>query len=90
MKDGRILLVEDSPDDEALILRSLRKANVTNPIDIVRDGADALDYLFGTGAYDGRGCANPTVTLLDLKLPKVDGFEVLERLRGLGTIRSSS
>ncbi len=82
MKDGTILLVEDSPDDEVLILRALKKANVTNKIDIVRDGAEALDYVFGAGAYDGRDVAHPTVTLLDLKLPKIDGLEVLKRLRG--------
>ena len=81
MQNGTILLVEDSPDDEALILRALHKANVTNKIDIVRDGAEALDYIFGTGAYEGRGVIHPTVTLLDLKLPKVDGLEVLKRLR---------
>src|SRR6266852_2895341 len=82
MKDGTILLVEDSPDDEVLILRALKKANVTNKIDIVRDGAEALNYVFGAGAYDGRDVAHPTVTLLDLKLPKIDGLEVLKRLRG--------
>lgn len=81
MKDATILLVEDSIDDEALILRAIRTAGVTNRIDVVRDGAEALDYIFGTGSYDGRGVAHPTVTLLDLKLPKVDGLEVLARIR---------
>lgn len=81
MKDVAILLVEDSVDDEALILRVLRRANLANRIDVVRDGAEALDYMFGTGSYDGRGVARPTVTLLDLKLPKVDGLEVLARIR---------
>jgi CheY-like chemotaxis protein len=81
MKEGTILLVEDSPDDEALILRALKRANVTNKVDVVRDGVEALEYIFGSGAYDGRGVAHPTITLLDLKLPKVDGLEILERLR---------
>jgi two-component system, response regulator len=81
MQVGSILLVEDNLDDEALILRALRKANVTNPIDIVRDGAEALDYFFGRGPYAGRGVAQPTVTLLDLNLPKVDGLEVLTTIR---------
>jgi two-component system response regulator len=81
MKDAAILLVEDSVDDEALILRALRRVNLANRVDVVRDGAEALDYIFGTGSYDGRGVALPTVTLLDLKLPKVDGLEVLTRIR---------
>jgi CheY-like chemotaxis protein len=81
MRAGRILLVEDNPDDEALILRALKKVNLTNEIDVVRDGVEALDYIFGTGAHDGRGVAHPTVTLLDIKLPKVDGLEVLRRIR---------
>jgi len=81
MRNGTILLVEDSPDDEALILRALKKANVTNTIDVVHDGAEALDYIFGTGRFEGRGVTCPTVTLLDLKLPKIDGLEVLKRLR---------
>jgi len=81
MRDGRILLIEDSADDEALILRALRKVNLTNAIDVVRDGAEALDYIFGSGPHEGRGVAHPTVTLLDIKLPKVDGLEVLRRIR---------
>jgi two-component system response regulator len=77
-----ILLVEDNPDDEALTLRALRKNNITNEVVVARDGVEALDYLFGTGAYAGRDKpVLPQVTLLDLKLPKVDGLEVLRRLR---------
>ena len=82
MNEKIILLVEDNPDDEALTLRALRKNNIGNDVVIVRDGAEALDYLFGTGAYSGRDLRSlPAVTLLDLKLPKVDGLEVLRRLR---------
>ena len=77
-----ILLVEDNPDDEALTLRALKKNNITNEVVVARDGAEALDYLFGTGQYAGREQAPPPqITLLDLKLPKVDGLEVLRRLR---------
>ena len=82
MNEKIILLVEDNPDDEALTLRALRKNNIGNDVVIVRDGAEALDYLFGTGAYSGRDLRSlPAVTLLDLKLPKVDGLEVLRRVR---------
>lgn len=77
-----ILLVEDNPDDEALTLRALKKNNIGNEVVVARDGAEALDYLFGTGAYSGRDTrVMPAVTLLDLKLPKVDGLEVLHRIR---------
>ena len=77
-----ILLVEDNPDDEALVLRALRKHNLANEIVIAHDGVEALDYLFGTGAYVGRDLGQtPQVVLLDLKLPKVDGLEVLRRVR---------
>jgi CheY-like chemotaxis protein len=82
MNEKIILLVEDNPDDETLTLRALKKNNIGNDVVIVRDGAEALDYLFGTGAYAGRDMTSmPAVTLLDLKLPKVDGLEVLRRLR---------
>lgn len=82
MEKELILLVEDNPDDEALTLRSLRKANVANEVVVARDGAEALDYLFATGKWEGRDPAeSPTVVLLDIKLPKVDGIEVLRRLR---------
>jgi two-component system, response regulator len=77
-----ILLVEDNPDDEELTLLALKKSNIANEVVVARDGAEALDYLFGTGAYAGRDLSvMPAVTLLDLKLPKVDGLEVLKRLR---------
>ena len=77
-----ILLVEDNPDDEALTLRALKKNNIVNEIVVVRDGAEALDYLFGKGCYAGCDVsAMPQIILLDLKLPKVDGLEVLQRIR---------
>ena len=82
MNDKSILLVEDNPDDEALTLRALKKNNILNPVTVVRDGAEALDYLFCQGAYAGRDASKqPAVILLDLKLPKIDGLEVLKRLR---------
>lgn len=82
VKGKPILLVEDNPDDEALTLRALHKNNIANEVTVVRDGAEALDYLFCKGAYTGRDpCLAPAVILLDLKLPKVDGLEVLKRLR---------
>lgn len=82
MKGKTILLVEDNPDDEALTLRSLNKNNVINEVVVARDGAEALDYLFGTGTYSGRNpYALPQVVMLDLKLPKIDGLEVLRRIR---------
>lgn len=77
-----ILLVEDNADDEALTMRAFRRNNIRNEIIVARDGAAALEYLFGTGAYDGRDPLDlPQVVLLDLKLPKVDGLEVLKRIR---------
>ncbi|HLG69833.1 MAG TPA: response regulator [Chloroflexota bacterium] len=77
-----ILLVEDNPDDEALTLRALRRHNVTNQIVVSRDGAEALDWLFATGQHASRDQnVVPQVILLDLKLPKVDGLEVLRRIR---------
>jgi two-component system response regulator len=80
--DKMILLVEDNPDDEALTLRALRKNNILNPVVVARDGEEALDFLFGTGRHAGRDLdQQPQVVLLDLKLPKLDGLEVLRRLR---------
>ena len=80
--DRVILIVEDNPDDEALTLRALRRANVGNEIVVMRDGVEALDYLLGTGAWTGRAPdLLPQVVLLDLKLPKLDGLEVLRRIR---------
>jgi two-component system, response regulator len=82
MSDKVILLVEDNPDDELLTLRALRKNNVLNKVVVARDGVEALDYLFGTGGHSGRDTAiMPQLILLDLKLPKIDGLEVLKRLR---------
>jgi two-component system response regulator len=82
MSGGTILLVEDNPNDEALTLRALRKNNIQETVVVVRDGAEALDYLFATGPYQDRDPSDlPRVVLLDLKLPKVDGLEVLRRLR---------
>ena len=82
MENKLILLVEDNPDDEALTLRALKKNNIANQVVVARDGVEALDYLFGTGAHAGRDMSvMPQVILLDLKLPKIDGFEVLRRLR---------
>jgi len=83
MKEKVILLVEDNPKDEALTLRALKKNGIANEVAVVRDGAEALDYLFGTGTHPDRSSAElPTVVLLDLKLPKIDGLEVLKRIRG--------
>ncbi|MEK6697862.1 MAG: response regulator [Nitrospirota bacterium] len=82
MKDKIILLVEDNPDDVELTLRALKKNNILNEVVVARDGAEALDYLFGKGAYAGRDMASmPAVILLDLKLPRIDGLEVLQRIR---------
>lgn len=79
MSDMVILLVEDNPDDEALTLRALKKNNITNEVVVARDGAEALDYLLGAGK-NGQA-VRPQVILLDLKLPKIDGLEVLRRIR---------
>jgi CheY-like chemotaxis protein len=76
-----ILLVEDNPQDEALTLRSLRKANLANPVDVARDGQQALDYLFREGEFAGRAPGEPAVVLLDLGLPRLGGLDVLRRLR---------
>ena len=82
MKKGVILLVEDNPDDEALTLHALKKHNVANEVIVVRDGAEALDWLFTTGLYADRDKdIVPQVVLLDLKLPKLNGIEVLKRIR---------
>jgi CheY-like chemotaxis protein len=82
MEDKVILLVEDNADDEVLTLRALKKNNIRNEVVVARDGSEALDYLFGTGIHAGRDLRMmPQIILLDLKLPKVDGFEVLTRVR---------
>jgi CheY-like chemotaxis protein len=82
VKDRTILLVEDNPDDEELTVRALRKNGIANQLVIARDGVQALDYLFGSGEWAGRDTSTmPAVVLLDLKLPRLDGLEVLERMR---------
>jgi hypothetical protein len=83
MSDAKtILLVEDNPQDEMLTLRALRKANLANQIDVVRDGQQAVDFLFKEGEFSDReGPALPTVVLLDIGLPRLSGLEVLEKLR---------
>ena len=82
MRKKIILLVEDNPDDEILAIRALEKNNIMNEVVVARDGAEALDYLFGAGTHAGRDMSvMPQIILLDLKLPKIDGLEVLRRLR---------
>ncbi len=82
MNERIILLVEDNPDDEALMLRGLRKKNILNRVVVARDGAEALDYLFGRGTYAGRNTADlPAVILLDINLPKLNGLNVLKEIR---------
>jgi two-component system response regulator len=82
MVENIILLVEDNPDDEMLTLRALRKSNIWNKVIVVRDGVEALDFLFCTGVYADRDPNNmPEMILLDLRLPKVSGLEVLQRIR---------
>jgi CheY-like chemotaxis protein len=80
--DTLILLVEDNQDDEVLTLRALKKNHIANDVVVVHDGVEALDFLFGTGAYTGRDTkVQPQVVLLDLKLPRLSGLEVLKQLR---------
>jgi two-component system response regulator len=82
MRDKVILLVEDNPDDEDLALRAFQRGDVTNPVAVARDGIEALDYLHGTGMHAGRDVSvQPAVVLLDLKLPRMDGFGVLRQMR---------
>ncbi|MEE2729873.1 MAG: response regulator [Pseudomonadota bacterium] len=82
MSDMTILLVEDNPDDELLALRALKKSNVPNTVVVTRDGQEALDYIFGEGKFQGRDVrVLPKVVFLDLKLPKLDGLEVLRKIR---------
>jgi two-component system response regulator len=82
MNEKVILLVEDNPDDEELTLLAFKKSNILNEVIVARDGVEALDYLFGAGKWTGRDPAQrPQIILLDLKLPRLSGLEVLERLR---------
>jgi two-component system response regulator len=82
MEEKIILLVEDNPDDVELTLRAFKQNNILNKVVVARDGVEALDYLMGTGIHTGRDVKDlPVVTLLDLKLPKMDGLEVLKRIR---------
>jgi CheY-like chemotaxis protein len=82
MEGGIILLVEDNPDDVTLTVRAFKKNDISNKVVVAKDGVEALDYLFGTGMYAGRDVKDmPVVVLLDLKLPKIDGLEVLRSIR---------
>jgi two-component system response regulator len=82
MPEKMILLVEDNPDDEALTMRALKQSKLANEIVVTRDGQEAVEFLFGAGKYEGRDLSHmPTVILLDLKLPKLSGLEVLQQLR---------
>ncbi|HKX32477.1 MAG TPA: response regulator [Blastocatellia bacterium] len=82
MENKIILLVEDNPRDEALTLRALKKSNILNQVIVARNGAEALDYLFGTGTYSNQDLPTlPQLVLLDLKLPKVDGLQALQKIR---------
>ena len=87
MSTGVILLVEDNPNDEALTLRALKKNGIMNAVVVAHDGAEALDYIFRTGAYAGRDYGYPEVVLLDLNLPKIGGLEVLKRIRAEETTK---
>ncbi len=83
-----ILLVEDNPNDEELTLLAFQRNNITNPVVVAHDGVEALDYIFARGQYESRNAADvPQIIILDLKLPKVDGLEVLKAIRGDDRIR---
>jgi two-component system, response regulator len=86
MLEKRILLVEDNPDDEELTILALRKGRIKNEIDVVRNGAEALEFIFARGRYVNRTL--PQIVLLDLKLPKVDGLEILKQIRANESTRS--
>jgi|SRR5882724_11651312 len=89
MRDAAILLVEDNDDDVALTLRAFKKNNIKNTVVVARDGVEALDYLFATGSYSGRDRNDlPQVVLLDLKLPRLEGLEVLRRIRAEGATKT--
>lgn len=82
LQQVEILLVEDNPEDAEMTMRALRKRNLANHLHWVKDGEEALEYLFCTGRYAGRDMAHPRLVLLDIKMPKVDGIEVLRRVKG--------
>ena len=84
----RVLLVEDDPEDVELILTALERYNLANRIDVARDGKEALDYLFCTGSFSERPSGNPCVMLLDIKLPRISGLEVLSKLRSCEALKN--
>lgn len=84
----RILLAEDNPKDVELTLAALEENNLANEVIVVRDGAEALDYLYRRGKFEGRENQNPAVILLDIKMPKVDGIEVLKKIKTDGNLRT--
>ena len=88
MKTGRILLAEDSPQDAELTLNALAEHNITNLVDVARDGAEALDYLYKRGKFAGRQGGNPVLVLLDLKMPRMDGLEVLRTVKADPQLRT--
>jgi two-component system, response regulator len=88
MQAVRILLAEDSAQDAELTLKALARHNISNSVEVVRDGAEALDYLYKRGRYAGRANGNPVLLLLDLKMPKVDGLEVLRTVKGEPNLRT--
>jgi len=81
VKLRHILLAEDNPNDVELTLTAFKAGNLANPVEVVRDGAEALDYIYARGKYAGRGTGNPVVVLLDIKMPKLSGLEVLETIK---------
>ncbi len=88
MKTGRILLAEDSAQDAELTLNALAEHNITNSVDLARDGAEALDYLYKRGQFAGRQGGNPVLVLLDLKMPRMDGLEVLRAVKADPQLRT--
>ena len=88
MELKRVLLVEDSPNDAKLTLAAFEESGLANEVVWVKDGQEALDYLFATGPYAGRTEGNPAVVLLDIKLPKIDGLQVLERVKSDANLRA--
>ncbi len=82
-----ILLAEDSPADAEMAIDALREAKLANPVVHVEDGVETLDYLFCRGAFEGRGKGNPAVVLLDIKMPRLDGLEVLKQMRGCDKLK---